>query len=76
LSSGAVHVDLPWAVLVGAAGRPVLDREGRPKAIELSSRTSGVLEPINTQWLTPDAKNPARRRILFETREDGHTDRR
>jgi DUF1680 family protein len=69
LSSNTANVDLPWAVLVDAAARPVLDSEGRPQAIDPASRKVCVLEPINAAWLTPDVKNPARRRILFQTQQ-------
>ena len=66
LSSSNANVDLPWAVKLDAAGRPVLDNAGRPQVVEPSSRAVKPLEPINAQWLTPDAKDPARRRILFQ----------
>ncbi len=69
LSSDTADVDLPWAVIVDAANRPILDAAGRPQAIEPSSQKRCVLEPINAHWLTPDVNNPARRRILFRTQQ-------
>ena len=59
LSSSDAKIDLPWAVQV--------DASGRPQAIEPSSHTTKPLKPINAQWLTPDEKDPARWRILFQT---------
>ena len=67
LSSEAADVDLPWAVLVDADGRLVLDREGRPQVVEPSGRIVKTLEPISARWLTPDVKNPARKRVLFQS---------
>ena len=69
LSSEAADVNLPWAVLVDATGQPVLDSEGRPQVIEPSGRTVKTLEPIGAGWLTPDVKNPARKRVLFQTKK-------
>ena len=65
LSSSDAKVDLPWAVLVDASGRPVLDSRGRPQVVEPYDHKVMSLEPINSQWLTPDVKAPARYRILF-----------
>ena len=76
LSSSTANVDKPWAVLVGTFGRVVRDSEGRPQVIEPASGVKRSLEPINAQWLTPDAKNPARRRILFQTQEDEENGKR
>ena len=70
LSSEAADVNLPWAVLVDAAGQPVLNNEGRPQVIEPSGRTVKTLEPIGARWLTPDVRNPARKRVLFQTKID------
>jgi hypothetical protein len=67
LSSGKADIELPWAVLVDAADRPILDSEGRPQVVEPSSQKTLLLEPINSHWLTPDVKDPARCRILFKT---------
>jgi hypothetical protein len=69
LSSEAADVDLPWAVLVDESGRPVLDGAGRPQVVEPSGRTSSALEPVGARWLTPDVKNPAHKRILFQKSE-------
>jgi DUF1680 family protein len=67
LSSSDAKIDLPWAVQVNVAGQPVLDEKGRPQVIEPFGNTVRPLEPINARWLTPDEKDPARRRILFQT---------
>jgi len=68
LSSNAANLDLAWAVFVNYAGRPVLDPQGRLHVTEASGKAAKTLDPINAQWLTPDAKDPARRRILFQKR--------
>ena len=65
LSSSAANVDVPWTVRLDASGQPLLDRAGRPQVIEPLSKTVKPLEPINSRWLTPDEKDPARWRILF-----------
>jgi hypothetical protein len=70
LSSETADVNLPWAVLVDAAGQPVLNNEGRPQVIEPSGRTVKTLEPIGARWLTPDVRNPARKCVLFQTKID------
>jgi DUF1680 family protein len=67
LASDKANVDLPWTVLVDAAGRPTLDKDGRPQAIELSAGTPVALAPVSSRWLTPEAKDPARQRIMFQT---------
>jgi hypothetical protein len=69
LSSEQADVDLPWAVPVDGSGRLSLDSAGRPQVIEPSGRTLAVLEPVGANWLTPDVKNPARKRILFQKKE-------
>ncbi len=66
LSSSMANVDLPWAVKLDAAGKPALDAAGRPQVVDPSSKTTKPLEPINSRWLTPDEKDPARWRILFQ----------
>jgi DUF1680 family protein len=71
LSSEAADVDLPWAVLADASGRPVLDGEGRPQVADPASNTVKALEPISAKWLTPDVKNPARKRVLFQIKKAG-----
>jgi len=68
LSSVAADVDLPWAVLVDASGRPRLDGKGRPQVTEPSGRIVNALEPISARWLEPDVKDPIRRRVLFQTK--------
>lgn len=68
LSSSAVDVDLPWAVRVDTSGKLVLDGQGRPQASEPSGRTTNAFAPISGPWLTPDVQNPARKRVLFQTR--------
>jgi DUF1680 family protein len=65
LSSSAANVDLPWTVQLDKSGQPLLDSAGRPQVVEPSTHTVKPLEPINARWLTPDAKDPARRRIVF-----------
>jgi DUF1680 family protein len=70
LSSDKANVDLPWTVLIDSAGSLTLDNDGRPQAVEPTSGESMRLEPINSRWLTPDAKNPARQRILFGDDKD------
>jgi DUF1680 family protein len=69
LSSETADVDLPWAVLVKASGQVVPDGEGRPQVAQPSGPTVHALEPIFARWLTPDVKDPARQRILFQTRK-------
>lgn len=66
LSSSAANVALPWTVKLDAAGKPALDAAGRPQVINPSTHTVKALEPINSRWLTPDEKDPARWRILFQ----------
>lgn len=66
LSSETADVNLPWTLLVDGANQPVLDGAGRPQVTEPSGRTVNTLEPIGAKWLTPDVKNPARRRVLFK----------
>ncbi len=70
LSSAAVDVDLPWAVLVDASGQPVLDPQGRPQAGDPSGHKTSAFAPVGTAWLTPDVQNPARKRVLFQTKTD------
>jgi len=65
LASGAADVDLPWAVLVNGSGQLVLGSSGRPQVTEPSGRTLSALEPIGADWLKPEVKDPARRRVLF-----------
>jgi hypothetical protein len=69
LSSSTAKVDLAWAVPVDASGRPMLDH-GRPLVVEPSGRVTKPLQPINSRWLTPDAKDPARWRILFQIQDE------
>jgi hypothetical protein len=66
LSSSAAKLDLPWTVKLDAAGKPVLDGAGWSQVVDPSSHTVKPLEPINSRWLTPDEKDPARWRILFQ----------
>jgi DUF1680 family protein len=68
LSSDSADVKLPWAVPLDAAGRPIPDSQGRPQVINPADGTSKTLEPINSKWLTPEVKNPARWRVLFQTK--------
>jgi DUF1680 family protein len=68
LPSDKADVDLPWAVLVNSAGQPILDQEGNVQAMEPSSGATASLAPINSRWQTPEAKAPARQRILFQTK--------
>jgi DUF1680 family protein len=70
LANDQPSIDLPWSVLVDADGHMLLDSQGRPQAIEPTSRTVKPLEPINSGWLAPDVKNPTRRRILFQFKID------
>jgi hypothetical protein len=65
LSSSEADIDLPWAVKLDAAGKPALDAAGRPQVVDPTGKTTKPLEPINSKWLTPDEKDPARWRILF-----------
>jgi DUF1680 family protein len=69
LSSAAANLDLPLVVIVNPAGQPILNREGRPQVANPAGGELKPLEPINAHWLAPDVKNPARYRILFETRK-------
>lgn len=66
LSSRLADVDLPWSVLVDASGRPILNGEGRPQVANSSGSVTDALEPISAGWLTPDVRNPARRRVVFQ----------
>lgn len=67
LSSEVADVTLPWAVLVDGANQPIPDGGGRAQVAEASGRTLKTLEPIGARWLTPEVKNPARKRVLFQT---------
>jgi DUF1680 family protein len=69
LSSEVADVTLPWAVLVDGANQPIPDGSGRPQVADASGRTLTALEPIGAQWLTPDVRNPARKRVLFQTKK-------
>ncbi|MBN2579618.1 MAG: glycoside hydrolase family 127 protein [Pirellulales bacterium] len=66
LSSDSADLALPWTVAVDAAGRPVVDAQGRPQVVDPSGNKK-LIEPINSKWQDPDVKNPARWRILFRT---------
>ncbi len=68
LSSAEANVDVPWTVRVDGAGRPVLDAAGRVWVVDPSDRVR-VLDVVSAGWLTPDVKEPARKRILFQTRK-------
>jgi hypothetical protein len=69
VSSATVDVDLPWAVLVDASDKLVLDGQHRPQAREPSGCTVNAFAAIGESWLTPDVRNPARKRFLFQTRK-------
>ena len=69
LSSEVADLTLPWAVLVDGANRPISDGSGRPQVAAASGGTLNALEPIGANWLTPDVRNPARKRVLFQTKE-------
>jgi rhamnogalacturonyl hydrolase YesR len=75
LSGSTANVDLPWAVPVDAAGRPVLDH-GRPQVVDPSGHTTKPLQAINSRWLAPDVKAPARWRILFQIQNEKTRERR
>jgi hypothetical protein len=70
LSNEVADLSLPWTVLEDASGRPLLDDKGRPQVAEPSGRTA-ALEPVSAGWLAPDVKNPARRRVLFQSATRG-----
>jgi DUF1680 family protein len=69
LSSDSADVDLPWTVLVNTSGQLVLGNDGRPQVTEPSGRISSALVPIGANWLSPEVKNPARNRVLFQTQQ-------
>jgi hypothetical protein len=70
LSSESADPKLPWAVLVDDSNQPIPDKAGRPQVVNPSDNTKKPLVPINSKWLTPDEKDPARWRILFSTKQD------
>lgn len=68
LSSDVASVDLPWVVMADASGRLILDAQGRARVAGPSGQAAKTLEPICAGWLTPDVKDPARRRVLFQVK--------
>ena len=68
LSAKVADVDLPWALLADASGRPHLDGAGRPELTDPNGKTVATLEPICDHWLEPDVRDPIRRRVLFQTK--------
>lgn len=68
LPATAGDVNLVWSVLVEGSGRLLLDTAGRPLAVDPLGRVAIALEPVSAGWLIPDAKDPVKRRILFQTR--------
>ena len=68
LSSADADVDMPWAVRVDAAGRPLADETGCVLVADPSGQTK-ALKSLGVGWLTPDVKDPARKRILFQTKK-------
>jgi len=66
LPNSAADVDLSWAVLIDAAGRPRMGRKGKPELVEPSGRRTNALIPIAGDWQYPDVHNPRRWRVLFK----------
>lgn len=70
LSGNVADIILNWAVLVNPDMSPALDAQGRPQVCEVSSgQIVNKLEPVGAGWQTPDTKDPAKRRILFQTKK-------
>lgn len=65
LPESAADVNLPWAVIADAAGRPVLDSLGRPQLAEPAGGRTSALEPICADWQYPDVRRPRLWRVLF-----------
>ena len=67
LSSAAADVTLPWTLRLRPDGTLELDQHGNPMAIDPSTAKTEPLRPISDDWLVPDAHDPRRYRVLFET---------
>lgn len=65
LFSDSGDVTLPWKVRTDESGRPVRNDRGEVLAVDPTGQVLTPLRPIGDKWLTQDAKNPLRVRVLF-----------